>query len=230
MATLERMRTVEAMVEWPLLLSLPDDDRRRMLAAGRRGRYERREVIFHEGDPGDTLHFVERGYVAVRIVTPMGDTATLAVIGPGGTFGELSVLGAKARRSATVIALEPTETWSIHRDQFDALRAANPAVNELLLDTLASHVRRLSEQLVEALYLPANKRVVRRLLALTPVYGRADIPVTQDDLGMLAGASRATVNRVLGELAADGAIAVARGRIAVTDRERLARAARLTDQ
>ena len=141
----------------------------------------------------------------------MGETATLAVVGPGGTFGELSLLGPHARCSATVMALEATETWSIHRDQSDGLRTTYPAFDQLLLESLAGHVRRLSEQLVEALYLPANKRVVRRLLALTPVYGRADIPVTQDDMAMLSGASRATVNRVLGELAALGAITVGRG-------------------
>ncbi|MGH9138541.1 MAG: Crp/Fnr family transcriptional regulator [Acidimicrobiales bacterium] len=208
-----------------LLDSVPDEVRRRLIAAGHRRRFARREVLFHEGDPGDTLHLIERGRVAVRITTPLGDTATLAVVGAGETVGELALLDERPVRSATVVALETTETWALHRDQFDAMRAEDPAVDRFLLDVLAAHVRRLSTQLVEALYLPADTRVARRLVALTSSYGHDDITLTQDELATLAGTTRATVNRVLGELAATGAVAVGRGRIVVLDHGALARAA-----
>jgi CRP/FNR family cyclic AMP-dependent transcriptional regulator len=71
-----------------------------------------------------------------------------------------------------------------------------------------------------------SKRVARRLLDLAAVYGDGEIAVTQEDLAMLAGTSRATANRVVGELEELGALGVARGRITVADPERIARRAR----
>jgi CRP/FNR family cyclic AMP-dependent transcriptional regulator len=213
--------------DWPLLRHLPPEEQRRLLAAGRAHHYARREVIFHEGDPGDALHLVQRGRVAVRITTPLGDVATLTVVGPGETFGELALLDDAAIRTATVIALEPTGTWALHRDQFNRLRAENPGVDRVLVELLAGYVRRLTDQLVQALYLPADKRVVRAVLALGQVYrDQPHIPLTQEDLASLAGTSRATANRVLGELERAGALTVSRGHITLLDQGRLTRAAR----
>ncbi|MFV0308828.1 MAG: cyclic nucleotide-binding domain-containing protein [Desertimonas sp.] len=48
-----------------------------------RRRFRRGEVVFHEGDPGDTVHLVDKGHVAVRVTTPVGDVATVRVVGPG---------------------------------------------------------------------------------------------------------------------------------------------------
>src|ERR671922_1063228 len=104
-------------MEWPLLDGVPEEPRRRVLAAARLRRFARGEVIFHEGDPGDTLHLIARGRVAVRVTTPLGDTATLAVLGPGDFFGELALLS-ESPRTATVTALEKTETMALHRDAF----------------------------------------------------------------------------------------------------------------
>ena len=218
-------------MDWPILSSLAEEDRRRLLASTHRRRFTRREVLFHEGDPGDTLHLIDKGRLAVRITTPLGDVATLGVLGPGECVGEMALL-ATGRRGATVIALEKTETLSLHRDQFEELRQRNPAVDRFLVDILAAEVRRLDDQLMEALFLPVERRVLRRLLALTDVYtGDAngtgvEIPLTQDDLASLAGTSRATVNRVLRQAEEAGAVSLSRGRIRVTDRALLAKRAR----
>lgn len=214
--------------DWRTLLDLLSvDERRQLMATGRRRKFARKEVIFHEGDPGDAVHLIQTGHVAVRIHTPLGDVATPAILGPGETFGELSLLDPDARHSATCVAIEATETWSLHRGQVDRLRHEYPAIDRFAILILAGHVRRLSEQLAQALYLPADKRVAVRVLDLAATYGDGQgIPVTQDDVASLAGTSRATVNRVLGELEAVGALSVARGRITVLDRARLAKAAR----
>src|SRR5919107_6208391 len=99
---------------WSFLEGVPEADRRRLLAATHRRRFARREVLFHEGDPGDTVHLLDRGRVAVRITTPLGDVSTLRVRGPGSVIGELALLGDAGsempRRMATVVALERTET------------------------------------------------------------------------------------------------------------------------
>jgi CRP-like cAMP-binding protein len=171
------------------------------------------------------VHLLDRGRVAVRITTPMGDVATLRVRGPGEVIGELALLAAGTRRVATVVALERTETLSLHRDQFTELRQRYPSVDAFLVNVLAEEVTRLSGLLVEALHVPADVRVVRRIVALLSTYSD-EIPLTQEDLASLAGTSRATVNRVVGEAEKAGLVERRRGRIVVLDAEGLARRAR----
>jgi CRP/FNR family transcriptional regulator, cyclic AMP receptor protein len=211
-------------VEWPLLASLSPEERGSLLAIARRRVFERGEVVFHRGDPADTIHLIRRGRFVARIVTPLGDTATLAVLVPGETFGELALVTG-GPRTATVVALEPAETRSIHDTDFAAVCRRHPKVNEVLVGALAAHVARLSGQLVEALYVPADRRVLRRLGELATLYwhgdGEVDVPLTQEDLAGIAGTSRATVNRVLRDAERRGEVRLERGRTVVLDAERL---------
>ena len=216
---------------WWLLDALQPAERDAVLGATVRRRFERRATIFAEGEVGDTLHMLAGGRVAVRAGTPDGDTVTYAVLGPGDAFGELSLLGRDTHRTATVVALEDAETLVLGRAQFEAVRARHPGVDRMLVDILAARVRRLSVHLVEALHVPVDKRVVRRLLVLAREYGGdprqpASLPFTQAELAELAGATRPTVNKVLRVLESEGAVVLARGRIEVHDREALRRAAR----
>lgn len=218
--------------DWLVLRSLSEDDRRRVLSTARRRRFARREVLFHEGDPGDTLHLIDKGRVAIRITTPLGDRATVGVFGRGDVVGEMAVLEEAGRRSATVVALEATETLSIGRGQFLDLRQRYPDVDLFIFNVLMANVRRANVQLMEALFVPVDRRVLRRLLSLVEIYaGRdpaedVDVALTQDDLASLAGTSRATVNRVLRQAEDAGALSLSRGRIRVTDRALLAKRAR----
>ncbi len=124
-------------MQWPILAGIPEDDARRILQIARRRTFGRREVVFHRGDPADTLHLVHTGRFAVRIGTPLGDTVMLNLIGPGETFGEIALLDDGAPRSATVVAVEKAETRAIHKLDFDALRARHPGVADILATALA---------------------------------------------------------------------------------------------
>lgn len=219
-------------MRWPLLDGIPEEDVRRLVSIARRRRFARGEVVFHEQDPADTLQLVDKGRFAVRVTTPLGDTAVLAILGPGDMFGELALLGAEdPRRSATVAALEPAETLSVHRIDFDALRRDHPGTADVLVAILSAQVHRLSRHLVEALYVPAEKRVLRRLHEVCAIYARDGedevvVPLTQEDLAGLAGTSRATVNRVLRDEERRGSVTLGRGRTVVRDRDELARRGR----
>jgi CRP/FNR family cyclic AMP-dependent transcriptional regulator len=202
-------------MQWPILAGIPDDDARRVLQIARRRTFERREVVFHHGDPADTLHLVHTGRFAVRIQTALGDTVMLSLVGPGETFGEIALLDDVGPRSATVVALERAETRAIHKIDFDALRVRHPGVADILARALALRVRRLSDLLLEAHYIPADRRVLRRLAEFAAAGGV--IPLTQEELSNLAGTSRATVNRVVRDAQARGELDVRRGRIEVVD-------------
>ena len=214
----------------PLLAALTDSDRQEFLQLARRRRFSRGEVIFHEGDPGDTMHLIAAGHVAVRATTPLGDIAMLRVLRAGEFFGELALVS-PGPRNATVAALDRVETLAIAKQQLDGLLARRPAVNVVITEALANEVRRLAAALTEALYLPSEKRVLRRLLELTVLFGTesapaAVVPLTQDELAQLAGVTRPTANRILKRAEEDGSVCVKRGKVEILDGAGLARQAR----
>lgn len=209
------------MVEYRLLSALPPGVRSALLVRARRRRFRRGEVVFHDGDPGDTLHLVAQGHFAVRVTTPRGDTAMLRVLRPGECFGELAVLN-PAPRVGTVAALDSAATLTLHHEEFAQVRRANPVVDAALVEALTTEIRRLARALVDALYLPVEERVWRRLVDLIAIYsdgkgGTVSIPLTQEDLASLAGTTRSTANRVLHAAVVDGSLAIRRGRLDVLD-------------
>jgi CRP/FNR family cyclic AMP-dependent transcriptional regulator len=213
-------------VEWPLLAGMADEDVRRLLAIARRRTFGKGEVVFHRDDPADSLHLIVRGRFGARVLTPLGDSVLVDVLGPGQAFGELALLLPEARRSATVEALEAGETRSVFRDDFASLQREHPAVKDVLLRLLAEQLRRSTDRLVEAHHVDAETRVRRRLVELAATYEGGVVPLTQEDLAALAGTSRATVNRVLREEASAGAVTLARGRTTVLDLDGLERRCR----
>ena len=215
-----------------LFRNLPEQELRRLVAIAKRRRFARNEVVFHRGDPADTLHLIARGRFAARVETDVGDIVSVSVHGPGDAFGELALLDLEQSRSTTVAALEPGETYAVQRDDFTRLRQEYPGVNEVLVRLLAARVRRMSELYVEALFVGAETRVLRRLHELAVLYGRdapgTVIPLSQQEIAGLAGTSRATVNRVLRAEAARGTVELNRGQTKIVDPVSLARRSRRT--
>ncbi len=218
-------------VEWRLLHGVPDEDVRLLLSMARRRRFRRGEVVFHRDDPADSMHLVVKGRFAIRVMTPLGEQATIAVRGPGDSFGEMALVGQAARRSATVEALEEAETFCVYEGEFQRLRREHPEVSELLIGFLTNEVRMLNERLLEALYVPVERRVLRRLNELALLYrqgndAEVEIPLTQEELAGLAGTTRATINTMLRDAQKRGLIELRRGKTRILDPDELARRAR----
>ncbi|MBW3588365.1 MAG: Crp/Fnr family transcriptional regulator [Actinobacteria bacterium] len=208
---------------WALLRDIPEPEVKELLASAERRKFRRDEVIFHEGDPAGSVHLIDAGRVAIRSTTPVGDVATVHVFGSKDYFGEMALLSEGGVRSASAIALEPTQTIAISRTDFDRLRSKYPQVTDVLVRLLADRVRALTTNLMEALYVPADLRVLRRVVDLTQEY-RTDqdgidvvIPMKQEVIAGLAGTSRATVNRILREEEKRGSLKLDRGRVTIRD-------------
>ena len=169
---------------------LDDGDRRRLHSVMRRRRFRRHEVVCHQGDPGDSLHVVVKGRLVATITSPAtGLTAAVNVFQPGNVFGELALLGG-SDRTATITAIDAAETLELKRPDFDALLREHSAVERFLLLALAEQVRRMTDQLSEALFDPVDKRVYRRLLLLNELATADDerwIRLRQEDVATLAG-------------------------------------------
>jgi CRP-like cAMP-binding protein len=225
-----RTQVIDGAVTADLFSPLSEEERRRVVRAARRRRFAKGEVVFHEGDRGEAVHVLESGRLVVRVFSAAGDAMTLSVVSPGDAFGELALLNDSHNRTATVVALEAGETIMLSRSDFTALRRENPGVDRMLVRLLARRIEDLSTSLLEALYVGADRRVMRRLLVLCGAYqgeqpGPVTIPLTQNDLAGMAGTTRPTVNQVLQRLLTANVIALGRGRIDVLDVEALRRRA-----
>jgi CRP/FNR family transcriptional regulator, cyclic AMP receptor protein len=194
-----------------------------------RRRYAKDQTIFHEGEIGDTFHVIDKGRVLVEVSTARGDVAALSVRAPGEVLGELAIVGA-GRRTARVTALEPTETLSLTRASLDEMRRADPDIDRLLLEILAAKLQEQTDQLMEVLFVPVGKRVLRVLLRLADAFDTGSDPVVvrvrQEDIAAMAGTRRQTANRPLKIAEEDGAILIGRGRVEVLDRALLEHLAR----
>lgn len=210
--------------------SLDAEGRRLVLSKMTRRRFPRGHHLFHAGDLGDTLHMVVKGHVAIRPSTDAGDEATLTVHGPGNVYGELALLSSSARRTASAVALDDVEVKVLHAKDFHDLVATYPAVLQFLVNTLAGRVRRLTEQVMTALYTPADQRVVSQLIELAEMYDEGVVPIVigirQDDLASMAGTSRPTANRVLRQLDEESLVSLRRGQLSVHDLDLLRQRAR----
>ncbi|HET6380750.1 MAG TPA: Crp/Fnr family transcriptional regulator [candidate division Zixibacteria bacterium] len=200
-----------------------------LVARARRRRFRAREIVFHEGDPGDSIQIVLSGHFALRVTTAEGHVYLFRIYARGDVFGRVAVAPIDTVRAMTALSLGEGETLELFRPQVDELRADYPVMNDVLLALSARDLYLTGIRLLEALYVDADRRVRRRLLELGEVYGsgagRTTIPLTQADIAALAGASRATVNRVLGEEARFGTIERRRGKVLLLDAASLAQRA-----
>ena len=201
-----------------------------LAAALRIRRFRKAETIFHQGDPGDALFIVASGSVKVVLPSDEGaEPAIVAILGPGEFFGELAILDG-APHSATIVAIEPTETLVLQRDAFLDLVDSQVDLRRALLASLAAEIRRLTGHVEDLHFLDLPARLASRILRLaaTEQAGsdgevRIPWPYTQSELAGMIGGSRQSVNRLLADLADEGLVRIERDVLVVTDVDRLAR-------
>lgn len=201
---------------------LTDDQVRELRTLMQRRRFERGEVVFHEGDVGASLHIIESGWVLVHTVTATGERVGMTIQGPGDVFGELSMLDSRGRRTATIRALRPAVTMSLDAEHFHRLRDEVTWIDRFLIELLVMRVERLTHQLAETAWLSAEKRVCRQLERLVEVFGSEPIYLKQAELAQLAQTTRPTVSTVLSDLSKAGIVRTGRGSVDVLDLDELA--------
>jgi CRP/FNR family cyclic AMP-dependent transcriptional regulator len=224
---------IEALERIQLFSGLAQADLVRLADGLRTRRFRRGEVLFHQGDPGDSLFIVNSGAVKIVLPSEEGDEAILTTVRPGSFFGELALLD-DAPRSATAVAMEATETFVLRREAFRELIDTSPAARDALLAALAGELRRLTAHVEELHFLDMTGRLAALLARLAAESGipaddgsiRLDRPFTQGDLAAMIGATRQSVNKLLGMFVEDGLLRVDRDTIVVLDLAGLLRASR----
>jgi CRP/FNR family transcriptional regulator, cyclic AMP receptor protein len=165
--------------------------------------YRRGQLIFTQGDLGDSLFVVVEGLIKVFVTSDEGDEMVLVTLRPPETFGEIALVEG-GRRSASAETLEPTTALALTRSTLLEVAAEHPALTESLLRAVGAVVRRLTEQASDLVFLDLNGRVAKLLLALAQDRGGSqgdeitlDLHVTQTDLAAMVGGSRQSVNQIL---------------------------------
>jgi CRP/FNR family transcriptional regulator len=189
--------------------------------------WQRNEIIFREGDEGDTCYLIKDGAVILTREHQDGRMIALAELRTGGMFGELAMFRGETR-SATAEAIEDTTAVALLAPDLQRLIKRNPDIANKLLAALAERVRRTTERLLQQSFQTVAGRVASALLAQTIARQAEGAPeegvliqATQAEIAHLAGTSRESASRFLATLERAGVVTLGRGKVTVHEPERL---------
>lgn len=183
---------------------LPEEEIQGLSSATKRRNFRSGEVIFHRDDPGQVLYMIKEGKVKICIISPDGQEVSLAVLGKGEYFGEFALLDGLPR-STDAVALERVECYTLQRSDFLNAITKNPRIAILVLEALSKRLRTTDQMVEDLIFLDVYGRVAKKLLELADAHGvktdegiLIDVRLTQQELASMVGASRESVNKVLG--------------------------------
>jgi len=217
-------KLAEHLRRYPLFAKLPDAELLQLAERTRIRSFKRGEMLFRKDDPGTHLYLVLAGAVKIALPGEFGQEALVAIMRGGDFFGELALFDGSPR-SASATALEDTRAALLAREDFLSYLETHPASVRVVLDVLAKTIRRLSDRVEDLIFLDVPSRVAKYLLDLAQQDGGAklELTLTQDELAAFIGASRVSVNRVLGDLERREIIEIRRRHIVVKDAAKLAK-------
>ena len=207
----------------PFLAVLEPADREALTQSVSRKRFRRGDIIFQKEDPAQSLFIIEKGSVRIFFPGAQGADLTLAVLGPGDFFGDLSLLDGRPR-SAGAAALADTNLLILERSDFMALLLSRPEAATAVLARVAQRLRDTNETASDLAFLDVAGRLAKKLLDLAAGNGvprrdgiLLDIPLTQEELANMIGVTRESVNRNLSLFRRLGMIASEGRRLVLRD-------------
>ena len=156
----------------------------------------RNEVLFHQGDSSDALYVIQKGRIAIATQSGDGRESVLAVLEDGALFGELPLFDDDPR-SADARALTKTTVVELGYAPVRAVLVERPELLWVIVRLLVQRLRTTNEALEDAVFLDVPARTAKRLLELAGESNRFTLPVTQEELASMVGASRERVNKAI---------------------------------
>src|SRR5258705_1622782 len=214
-----------------MFAGLEQEAGQRVMAAAVPRTYRKGQLLFVEGDPGESLIILRRGAVAVFRTAPTGERAVLSVLRPPDVLGEVSLLDGSAR-SLSAEAIEDCTALALSRGAFIELVHASPRLLDAVMRSLGSLIRRLTEQNADHVFLDLPGRVAKTLVRLA---GESQAPMitielNQSQLAEMAGGSRQSVNQAIGSFASLRWLRTERRRLVVMDVPALRRSAGMAEK
>jgi len=185
--------------------------------------WEAGQVIFREGDSGDTCYVVQGGAVRVTKTHSDGRVITLAQLTSPQMFGELALFDGETR-SATVEASEQSTAVALLAGDMRRILTEHPAIAAKMCIELAERLRAANERITRQSFQTVAGRVATVLLGLVESSEPTSvaqlevlIPMTQTEIAQLAGASRESASRFLAKLERAGIVTTGRGKVIVRE-------------
>jgi CRP-like cAMP-binding protein len=188
-------------------------------------RIHRGDVLFTEGEEANELFVVVSGRIAMTNKSPDGRESVVALMEGGDLFGEMPLFDGQGR-SAEARALMTSEVVAVPYSPIRALYGERPELLWQVVGLLSRRLRNMDEALADSVFLDVTGRTAKRLLELAGEADEFTLPVTQEELAGMVGASRERVNKAIASFVRLGWIEQGDRRYVITDREQLGRRAR----
>jgi CRP/FNR family transcriptional regulator, cyclic AMP receptor protein len=160
--------------------------------------YKPLAVVFSQGDPSDSVMYIQKGTIRLSVLSHAGKEAIVAMLGPGDFLGE-GALAAQRVRMGTATAMSTTTVLIVPKKQMTQLLHEEPEFSNRFIAFMLSRNIRIEEDLVDQLFNSSEKRLARTLLLLAR-YGMDDKPqgvlpkLSQEMLAEMIGTTRSRVN------------------------------------
>src|SRR5437870_4746523 len=160
--------------------------------------YRRSETIFTQGDPCDSVLYIQKGGVKLSVLSKSGREAVVAMLGPGDFFGEACLAGQSVRMGSAT-ATNPSAILRVTKDKMVRLLHQQRGLSDRFISHMLSRNIRIEEDLIDQLFNSSEKRLARTLLLLAR-YGKQDKParvvpkISQETLAEMVGTTRSRVN------------------------------------
>jgi CRP-like cAMP-binding protein len=210
----------------PILCGLDLMDLDTIAKVGVRKKYKKSSIILLEEEAGAALFVIISGKVKVVRMGDDGREVILSILGEGDFFGEMAILDGLTR-SASVVAIQKSELFMIHRRDFLKLLHDFPSVDIALLKELTMRLRKADAQIMSLSLKDASGRVANVILQLADDIGKIrrgrveidELPI-QQDLANMAGSSRETISRMIHAFIREGYLELERGKLIIIDYEK----------
>jgi CRP/FNR family transcriptional regulator, cyclic AMP receptor protein len=163
--------------------------------------YRKGQIVFAQGDPADSVLYIQQGRIKIAVVSAQGKEAVIAFLKAGDFIGEGCLTG-RPRRVSTARALEDSVVSRVDKSTMMQLLRDEPNFSELFMAHLLARTLRVEEDLVDQLFNSSEKRLARALLLLAnfgkdgkrePVIAK----VSQEMLADMIGTTRSRVSHFM---------------------------------
>lgn len=212
----------ELLAESDLFKDLTDDELDRIVASASIRELRRGDVLFAEGDESNEVYVVDDGRIAMTQRSMDGRESVIALMERGDLFGEMPLFDGLGR-STEARALEPSTVTIIGYEPVRTLYESRPQLLWSVVAMLSNRLRSTDAALADSVFLDVTGRTAKRLLELAGDEDDFVLPVTQEELAGMVGASRERVNKAIASFVKLGWLDQRDRRYQITDREQLTR-------
>ena len=178
-----------------------------------------KETFYSQGDPADSVFYLQKGRAKITVVSKAGKEATIAILSAGDFVGEGALAAVPGQRLSTATAITACTALKISREEMVRVMHEEHDFSDLFLKFLLDRSMRIQADLVDQLFNSSEKRLARILLLMAE-FGQPGDPeplipkISQETLAEMIGTTRSRVSffmnrfRKLGFIDYDGRIRV----------------------